>query len=835
MARLILVAILPVALLAKTCKVANGWCSHEGADFEIRDCDADGIPDPTCKDGQGRFGVIQSSKNCADSWPNGKCVAPMNREEVEQIKFMRLVITEPAAAYKDSSFAQQTEVFHRKRREQGLKESSIDVEIDLLRSNGHLKDAVHYFQPIMQRIEREKKLTREKALDHAHKIREEKNRGKHTKKEGKDLEKGFKKEWEARGLKRSHFQPSKLVSDCAHSIAESNKLIKKKITAISDRVQTMGAGAILDFFGKQDGDTGPCNVGCEMVDSYKDYWTRNVCFVHIVQKHSDRRCTYPQDWRLAPRENRHVAIETHNGCAADFRILTQLGTVIDRMNIKSDRDYMVPMNSDPWKKENVLSLMSQRKWDILWRDLLPVHVAVKERRVGQAFDDMVLDGDGMHHLVFDMFLHRYLTSQMLQQKFLQMPDEQIETFVKEWRVDAMNLVMNALSKNPLYQKEWYCKWYIGHLNQIREAETQVLGLANTVRNDDTGKEHDELHIAIDTLRKKEKEFNDFLFGMHDTLMNEHLTPTTHTAFRNPRNGEALQWLRRTLMPISLASEKESLMGEEEEWRTIKWEGDDNKKDEKDEMRGGWNGGEQGEEEEKEVEEGDVSDDIKFKSPENDDNEIYENINGGSEWCSSDICAKSNNIPWYDIKAELEAARSWLCHDADNEGLHNFYYQLLLRLKGYIGECNNCLENEGAKPIWNYPDFPIENGVVVKRVYEASRYCTGCTSNSNSNPLPELHKVRDCLKLLLEVEDKRIHKPWTLSSIVEKWQNHWLLKLLLSVGSAIGLWPAIEQMLRKRFSKKNDAVKDENKVNDERRPSVQDKAGKYDDPDQKICS
>ena len=39
----------------------------------MKDCDGDGIADPTCKDSSGNFGVLQSSKGCADSWPRGTC------------------------------------------------------------------------------------------------------------------------------------------------------------------------------------------------------------------------------------------------------------------------------------------------------------------------------------------------------------------------------------------------------------------------------------------------------------------------------------------------------------------------------------------------------------------------------------------------------------------------------------------------------------------------------------------------------------------------------------------------------------------------------------------
>ena len=55
------------------CTHPTGWCTHAGAVFEMRDCDGDGIPDPTCSDDSGQSGVIQSSKGCADSWPQGTC------------------------------------------------------------------------------------------------------------------------------------------------------------------------------------------------------------------------------------------------------------------------------------------------------------------------------------------------------------------------------------------------------------------------------------------------------------------------------------------------------------------------------------------------------------------------------------------------------------------------------------------------------------------------------------------------------------------------------------------------------------------------------------------
>ena len=41
--------------------------------FAMKDCDGDGVADPTCREG-GQFGVVQSSAGCrVDTWPNGKC------------------------------------------------------------------------------------------------------------------------------------------------------------------------------------------------------------------------------------------------------------------------------------------------------------------------------------------------------------------------------------------------------------------------------------------------------------------------------------------------------------------------------------------------------------------------------------------------------------------------------------------------------------------------------------------------------------------------------------------------------------------------------------------
>ena len=49
------------------------------------DCDGDDIPDPVCSDINEQFGVIQSSAECVDSWPNGECLGPQHqREDIEK-------------------------------------------------------------------------------------------------------------------------------------------------------------------------------------------------------------------------------------------------------------------------------------------------------------------------------------------------------------------------------------------------------------------------------------------------------------------------------------------------------------------------------------------------------------------------------------------------------------------------------------------------------------------------------------------------------------------------------------------------------------------------------
>jgi hypothetical protein len=61
----------------KVCPRPSKWCTHRRATYELRDCDGDGIPDPTCFEGLLRSAVTVGSwlsgSNCKDTWPRGKC------------------------------------------------------------------------------------------------------------------------------------------------------------------------------------------------------------------------------------------------------------------------------------------------------------------------------------------------------------------------------------------------------------------------------------------------------------------------------------------------------------------------------------------------------------------------------------------------------------------------------------------------------------------------------------------------------------------------------------------------------------------------------------------
>ena len=49
----------------------NDWCIEDEETYEFKDCDGDGIPDPTCT-AETSFGVIQSSNACKHKWTPGK-------------------------------------------------------------------------------------------------------------------------------------------------------------------------------------------------------------------------------------------------------------------------------------------------------------------------------------------------------------------------------------------------------------------------------------------------------------------------------------------------------------------------------------------------------------------------------------------------------------------------------------------------------------------------------------------------------------------------------------------------------------------------------------------
>jgi hypothetical protein len=59
----------------RVCVKKETWCTHVGSTYAEKDCDGDGVPDPTCSDTAGNFGVLMSSAGCADSWPTGECLS----------------------------------------------------------------------------------------------------------------------------------------------------------------------------------------------------------------------------------------------------------------------------------------------------------------------------------------------------------------------------------------------------------------------------------------------------------------------------------------------------------------------------------------------------------------------------------------------------------------------------------------------------------------------------------------------------------------------------------------------------------------------------------------
>jgi len=64
---------------ARDCRRPSKWCHKRGQIFSQRDCDGDGVADPTCSDNEGNFGFRSSAENCIDSWPKGKCSGIVNK------------------------------------------------------------------------------------------------------------------------------------------------------------------------------------------------------------------------------------------------------------------------------------------------------------------------------------------------------------------------------------------------------------------------------------------------------------------------------------------------------------------------------------------------------------------------------------------------------------------------------------------------------------------------------------------------------------------------------------------------------------------------------------
>jgi len=67
----------PLGGCGRTCLIPPHWCRGEGDNFTFRDCDGDGIPDPTCSSPAGSAHLPSASK-CKDSFPVGGC-GPVDR------------------------------------------------------------------------------------------------------------------------------------------------------------------------------------------------------------------------------------------------------------------------------------------------------------------------------------------------------------------------------------------------------------------------------------------------------------------------------------------------------------------------------------------------------------------------------------------------------------------------------------------------------------------------------------------------------------------------------------------------------------------------------------
>lgn len=61
------------------CSRPVGWCTHQGAQFSMEDCDGDGIEDPMCEDSRGNAGFRGSASGCSENWPFAVCLSPSRR------------------------------------------------------------------------------------------------------------------------------------------------------------------------------------------------------------------------------------------------------------------------------------------------------------------------------------------------------------------------------------------------------------------------------------------------------------------------------------------------------------------------------------------------------------------------------------------------------------------------------------------------------------------------------------------------------------------------------------------------------------------------------------
>ena len=57
------------------CPAVDGWCNHLGSVKQQLDCDGDGLLDWTCKDVDGRRGIMSSKMSCAAMWPDAPVTA----------------------------------------------------------------------------------------------------------------------------------------------------------------------------------------------------------------------------------------------------------------------------------------------------------------------------------------------------------------------------------------------------------------------------------------------------------------------------------------------------------------------------------------------------------------------------------------------------------------------------------------------------------------------------------------------------------------------------------------------------------------------------------------